>query len=296
MLASLRLLRSASPLLASSSSSSLSSLSSSLTSSFSTSAEAPVVLRRDAERQIAHVDFARPSLSLEVLRGLKEVLDEVKGDKEIRGVVLGSTSTAIFNAGLDISEFLQEEERLRAFWGSLQDAVLALYNLPKPTVAAIVGHAPAGGCAMAMATDYRVMSAGLGRIGLNETQLGIVAPYWFGDLMVRTVGHRQAELHLGLGSLLSPEDALAINLVDEIIEADKVREKAVEVLAKLIAVPAGPYAASKATLRTPVMAGLAANKEADIDNFVTVIRDPRVQQGLKMAVEALKNKNKKSKM
>ena len=60
------------------------------------------------------------------------------------------------------------------------------------------------------------MVGGKYRIGLNETQLGIVAPFWFRDNMINTVGVRQTEMALQLGTLFSSEEALKIGLIDEV--------------------------------------------------------------------------------
>ena len=63
---------------------------------------------------------------------------------------------------------------------------LSLYTAPLPVIAAINGAAPAGGCLMAMSCDYRIMAQHPKfNIGLNETLLGIVAPTWFMDTMIR---------------------------------------------------------------------------------------------------------------
>ena len=67
-----------------------------------------------------------------------------------------------------------------------------------------------------MSCDYRVMVGGKFKIGLNETKLGIVAPPWFRDTMINTVGVRQTELALQLGTLFSSEEALKIGMVDEV--------------------------------------------------------------------------------
>ena len=67
---------------------------------------------------------------------------------------------------------------------------LSLYMAPLPVIAAINDAAPAGGCLMAMSCDYRIMAQHPKfNIGLNETLLGIVAPTWFMDTMVRYVFH-----------------------------------------------------------------------------------------------------------
>ena len=86
----------------------------------------------------------------------------------------------VFCAGLEITEMYKpEQEKLEVFWGSLQDLWIELYSCKVPTAAAIIGHSPAGGCLLAMCCDYRVMVGPKYTIGLNETQLGIVAPFWF---------------------------------------------------------------------------------------------------------------------
>ena len=83
-------------------------------------------------------------------------------------------------------------ERLEAFWTALQQVFLDLYSLPVPTAAAINGPAPAGGCLLSSCCDYRVMTnAPKAVIGLNETALGIVAPWWFQSAFERVIGQRQ---------------------------------------------------------------------------------------------------------
>lgn len=58
------------------------------------------------------------------------------------------------------------------------------------------GSSPAGGCLLAISTEYRVFVEGKHTIGLNETQLGIAAPKWFKDPYISLLGYRQAELAL----------------------------------------------------------------------------------------------------
>ena len=74
-----------------------------------------------------------------------------------------------------------------------RDAARALAAFPSPVVAAIAGHAPAGGCVLALCCDYRIMASGPFRIGLNETQVGLVAPEGIQHLLRRVVGLHRAE-------------------------------------------------------------------------------------------------------
>ena len=75
---------------------------------------------------------------------------------------------------------------------------------------------PAGGCLLSLCCDYRVMQGPKFTIGLNETLLGIVAPFWFKDTMLNTVGQRHTELALQLGTLFTADQALSIGLVDKV--------------------------------------------------------------------------------
>ena len=157
------------------------------------------------------------SLNLELLASFADSLAEAEGDKACRAVVLASSSPKVFSAGLDITEMHDPDpERLRSFWRTLQGVWLKLSTSRVATVAAIEGHSPAGGCMLAMSCDWRVMSLTDGgadgrplTIGLNETKLGIVAPFWFADTMAYVVGSRQTDLLLQTGALLTTEQALA---------------------------------------------------------------------------------------
>jgi 3,2-trans-enoyl-CoA isomerase len=79
-----------------------------------------------------------------------------QADKDVRGFVLASSGKSVFSAGLDITEMHRPDgERLGHFWRQLQETWLTLYGTGLATVAAIDGHAPAGGCLL-VRTDARV--------------------------------------------------------------------------------------------------------------------------------------------
>jgi enoyl-CoA hydratase/carnithine racemase len=95
-----------------------------------------------------------------------------------QGIVL-SGGPKVFSAGLDVPFLLglgDDRAALMAAWEAFFGAARALAESPVPIAAALAGHAPAGGCVLALCCDYRVMAEGPYRIGLNETQVGLVAP------------------------------------------------------------------------------------------------------------------------
>lgn len=86
-----------------------------------------------------------------------------------QGIVL-SGGPKVFSAGLDVPYLLSlgdDRHALMTAWEAFFDTAMALAASPVPVVAAIAGHAPAGGCVLALCCDYRVMASGPFRIGLN---------------------------------------------------------------------------------------------------------------------------------
>jgi 3,2-trans-enoyl-CoA isomerase len=104
---------------------------------------------------------------------------------------------------------------------------------------------------LALSCDYRIMGDG-GKIGLNESQLGIVAPPWLGQQMMDTVGRREAEKALALGTLYTPKEALSIQLIDEVVEQGQVRDRALQAAQQWSKIPSTARVASKLLIRQEV--------------------------------------------
>ena len=118
-----------------------------------------------------------------------------------QGIVLAG-GPKVFSAGLDVPYLLSlgnDQEALLRSWTLFFEAARALAACPVPVVAALAGHSPAGGCVLALCCDYRVMAEGPYRIGLNETQVGLVAPEGIQSLLARMVGPHRAERLLVAG-------------------------------------------------------------------------------------------------
>ena len=187
-----------------------------------------------------------------------------------------------------------KKERLSAFWSNRQEAYLKLYGHSRPVIAAINGHAPAGGCMLAMASDYRVMAEGKYTIGLNETLLGILAPFWFRDLMVSVVGTREASRGLQLGYLYSVEEALKVGLVDKAVPKDQVVSAAEEELSKWIAIPDYARELTKLAMNKENINKLPSRRDEDIANFVDYISRDSIQKNIGAYLEGLKQRTKKT--
>ncbi|GMV40227.1 MAG: hypothetical protein AMXMBFR64_19430 [Myxococcales bacterium] len=175
---------------------------------------------------------------------------------QIRGagdepILLTGTGDA-FSAGLNLREVSAlEADGMHAFLDTLEELCVVLYTHPAPVVAAVNGHAIAGGAVIAACCDVRVCTTSpRARIGLNEVALGLRFP----PAILRIVRARVAPRHLEevlLGAALyDPEGAARVGLVDA-VAADPVavgRER----LAALAALPRHAYAVTKADLRGDV--------------------------------------------
>ncbi|XP_034939747.1 enoyl-CoA delta isomerase 1, mitochondrial-like isoform X2 [Chelonus insularis] len=231
-------------------------------------------------------------LNLELLQELKNSLITAQKDGS-KGVILTSSLPTIFSGGLDIMEMYKPDmKRARQFWEELQETWLTLYGLGIPTAAAINGACPAGGCLMAMSCEYRVFVNGKHTMGLNETKLGIVAPTWFKDVYISTIGYRRAELALLQGALFLPQQALEINLVDEIASnKEDALTKCQKFIDSFSKIPAIGRRATKLSLRDGIMNKLKKNRESDVNVFLKYLENPFVQKGLDLYIQSLKKKN-----
>jgi 3,2-trans-enoyl-CoA isomerase len=234
------------------------------------------------------------SINLDFAAAFTKAHAEVVARKEIQSLILTSSCNSIFSAGLDIKEMHNPEPvRLREFWTAFQGLYLELYGSRLATIAAIEGHSPAGGCLIAMCCDYRIMSnTEKFKIGLNETKLGIAAPFWMGELLVQTVGVREAELALGLGKLYSPSEALKVGLVDEIQNPEDVKAKAQEWAAVWAGIPEMARNKSKDITRRAKINELTDRREEDLEWFADMVMQEGVQQNLTAYLESLKKKKK----
>jgi 3,2-trans-enoyl-CoA isomerase len=215
-------------------------------------------------------------------------------DSNIQALVIQSSLPTVFSSGLDILEMYQPNaDRIVQFWKSFQRLYYTLYGSRLACIAAIEGHAPAAGCMLALSCDYRIMGPS-GTIGLNESKLGIVAPPWLGKQLIDTVGCRQAEMAMSLGTLFTPQEALQIGLIDFIVqEKDQVRTKAMEIAQQWATIPPEARVASKMLTRKGRIQELKATEQEDTDYFIHFVTTDTTQTSIGAYLKMLAAKKKK---
>jgi enoyl-CoA hydratase/carnithine racemase len=229
------------------------------------------------------VNALDPALCGDLRRALAQA---VEGDAQ--GIVL-SGGPKVFSAGLDVPYLLRlgdDRDALFTAWDGFFSAARDLAACPVPVAAAIAGHAPAGGCVLALCCDYRVMAEGPYRLGLNETQVGLVAPEGVQHLMRRVVGPHRAERLLVGGEMVDSTRAEEIGLVDELAGIDEVGVRARLWLEALIALPRQPMLDTRAIARADLIAALQPER-IRLENFIDAWTAPDTQAGLRALVARL---------
>ncbi len=123
--------------------------------------------------------------------------------------------------------------------------------------------------------------------------MGIVAPPWLGQQYIDTIGHRRAELALSLGTLFTPQEALDVGLVDEVVSDSNVVEIAQQRARDWVRIPMEARIGAKELTRNQQLKQLRENRQADTDHFCSFVTQENVQKSLGMYIEQLSKKKKK---
>ena len=178
-----------------------------------------------------------------------------------RGVVLTGYDR-FFSAGLDlVTLYDPAPAALDAFMREFDRVMLRVFAFPRPLVAAIGGHAVAGGCVLALAGDVRVMTIGEARIGLNEIRLGVPFPASALEIARHAVSPTFLEAVLDEGELYGAPEALVRGLVHDLTPGDVI-PLAHAACRRLSTMPAAPFATIKAALRAPALERARAQADA----------------------------------
>ncbi len=190
------------------------------------------------------------TLNLSIIEELNAAVEEAARDEAIRGLVLASDRPRFFSAGFDFREVLHyDRETMTLFFTRFIDLYESIYLLPKPVVAAVSGHAVAGGAILAISCDVRILAKGDFGFSLNEINLGLVLPPGVVRMAVSAVGSNHARQMLLFGDPLTPERALEVGLAHALVEPEAVLDAAITCCTALAEKPSGAYAAVKHALR-----------------------------------------------
>lgn len=213
---------------------------------------------------VALVFLDRPkvnALDPALVSALGACWDELAADPGLGAAVLASRRPGVFSAGFDLKALHgMPAESFGVFIRSFAELYRKVFAGPMPTVAAVGGHAVAGGAILALACDRRLFAEGGGRFGVTEVDLGLPLPSGVLHLLRAAAGERQA-LEAGLfGRLYSPQEAMAAGFADRVISPEGLM---VEAVAEARALGAKPRQALRAIREGLRESALRAIERAD---------------------------------
>jgi enoyl-CoA hydratase/carnithine racemase len=241
---------------------------------------------------IHEIRLARPpvnALDPALVRTLREAIEKAQREGA-RGIVL-SGREGMFSAGLDVPVLLPlKRDALAVFWDDFFGLCADIACSPIPIVAAITGHAPAGGAVLSILCDYRVMADGAYRIGLNETQVGLAVPAVIQAALRRLVGAYRAERLMVVGAMLGPAEAKAVGFVDELVATDEVVPRAIAWIGELLALPPVAMGETRRIARADLVAMFEESEGFRVDDILEIWYASEAQAVLTALVAQLKSK------
>jgi enoyl-CoA hydratase len=207
------------------------------------------------------------ALNLELARALIDALDRLESGTARAGILTGQGN--IFGAGVDLQALVEGGAAyVRQFLPVLQRLLERLATFPKPLVAAVNGHAIAGGAILMLACDQRLLARGAARVGLTELRVGVLFPVWALEIARFATPPQHFPTLILTGRTWPPEEALARGLVDELVEPGELLDRACSTAEELAAIPAAAFAATKLAVRQPMIE--AARRQTSLTDAAIV--------------------------
>jgi enoyl-CoA hydratase len=202
------------------------------------------------------------ALNVELLEALHEALETIEASPARSAVITGQGN--VFGAGVDLPQLVAGgPEYVRKFIPLMVKVFERLATFPKPLVAAVNGHAIAGGAIVMLACDQRLVARGTARVGLTEVQVGVTFPAWALEIARFATPSEHFQTLIGTGRTWNADECLARGLVDEVLEPERLHERAFEVARELGALLPATFKATKMAVRRPLFEAVARTSAGD---------------------------------
>lgn len=212
------------------------------------------------------------ALDLELCTALADAFADAASDDAVNAVIL-TGSGSIFCAGVDLPRMIDAGgDYVQRFIEALDDAFRALFVFPKPCVAALNGHAIAGGAILAFACDHRIMSGG--KIGVPEPLVGVPFPPLAMAIVRYAVPKQHLQPMVYFGKTMDAETGRSIGIVDEVVSAEQLPVRAQIIAEQLMSIPRDTFRLTKRQLREPYLRDAANIASASADEIDAIWADP----------------------
>ena len=243
------------------------------------------MIQREEANGLVTLTLAHGKASALDLELCDAITKEFRNLGAARGVLL-TGSGSIFSAGVDLFRLINEgTPYVELFLPALDAAIRTLFEVEIPVVAALNGHAIAGGCVLAAACDHRVMAQGKGRIGVPELLVGVPFPPSALEVMRHAVPHRYLSMLTTSGATVTPDDALQYGLVDEVVAAEELVARAKSKLEQLTSIPTPTFSLNKRLLRRPATEAMEREEKAFGNAVLAIWREPATHEHIRAYLE-----------
>lgn len=228
------------------------------------------------------------AMSPAVLDQIERLVDDFERSAARAAVLVGYER--YFSAGLALPLLLDlDRPAMKAFIERFGEVMVRVFRCARPIVAAVNGHAIAGGCVLALQCDWRVMVDGDdAKIGLNETQLGIGLPSSVLEPLKLAVPAASLVPIAYEGRLFSPREALSLGLVHELAPAAELEARAWARAQALASVPSTAVAQVKLGLRRGALDAMRARGAEETERWLDTWFAPPARERLEAAVAKLR--------
>ncbi|MFN3412917.1 MAG: enoyl-CoA hydratase/isomerase family protein [Thermoanaerobaculum sp.] len=200
-------------------------------------------------------------------------------------LVLASQHPRVFCPGLDLKKLDGAgRETVRAVMEAFLALLREIVSYPGPAIAAVSGHAIAGGCLLAMACDRRVMARSGARLGLSEVNLGIPVPAGAVAMLLALYPTRSVEQLVLEGDGYGGERALELGLVERLADAPEVLPEAVRLARHLASRPSKAFRLAKSYMRAFLAETMGQRDAQELEAFLDCWFGPDTQDRLAVLV------------
>lgn len=212
---------------------------------------------------------------------LSQLLDKLEVDKECNSIII-TGSGSFYSFGFDIPELLSySRKQFFKYLSDFNNLIKQIFLYPKPLISSINGHCIAGGCVIALATDYRIMNDERAKISINEINFGSTLFSSALEILKYTVGGRNAEKILLSGEMYKAEEALKYGLVDEICSKTQLHDKATEIAREYSGKDSIAFYSLKKMSRMNTMEIINRHQDYSLKEFVEIWYSKETREKLK---------------
>ena len=243
--------------------------------------------------QVALITISRPpvnALNWELKRALVSILEDVGTDDDVRCIVFASDLPRTFCAGSDLHELIADHSRPGSATertGFEFDMWQRLSGLPKPSIAAVEGHALGSGMELAVACDFRVAGKDA-QFGLPEIRIGGAPGIQTLARLPFLIGYGAARRMLLIGASLDATEAYRVGLVDELVPAGDAIERAMGLARALAGQPASSMRFLRASLAASMTAAVEAVQTVEMGGVEALFLAPEMHEGIQAFIEKRK--------